>query len=94
MLDAADADGKAELNEQGQKLHFRLVLSPSPTPASALLAPRRLRGMDAATAEATNEIEVMQLPGAAFFPAAALILAIHAQWHLFTLADSLVFPWM
>lgn len=37
---------------------LRLVLSPAPTPAAALLVPRRLAGMDKETAEKTKAIEV------------------------------------
>lgn len=37
---------------------LRLVLSPAPTPAAALLVPRRLAGMDKETAEKTKAIEI------------------------------------
>lgn len=55
---AADSNVSGTGDEGGPGLHFRLVLSPSPTPSSALLAPRRLRAMMPAAAEATTELEV------------------------------------
>lgn len=38
--------------------HLRMVLSPSATPATSLLVPRRLRGMDEAVAQDVKAIEV------------------------------------
>ncbi|KAF5833036.1 putative S-adenosyl-L-methionine-dependent methyltransferase-domain-containing protein [Dunaliella salina] len=57
---------KAQKEQHGQQPHsaddpppaLRFVLSPGPTPASALLVPIRTKGMDPAQADACKELEV------------------------------------